>query len=237
MLRVENVDCCYGQLQVLWDVSLHVDAGELVCLLGANGVGKSTLMKVISGLQHPSRGRVFFLEEDITSFPSIKRVSRGIVQVPEGRQLFPSMTVLENLELGAYIYRKIGRTAICKEMKRVFEIFPVLEERKNQVAGTLSGGEQQMLAIGRGLMSKPKMLLLDEPSVGLSPTLVARTFEIMQEIHRGGIPVLLVEQNAMASLSIADRGYVMETGKVVFEGTGTSLLHDNRVRTAYLAGS
>jgi len=235
MLRVESLNCGYGRLQVLWDVSLQVDEGEIISVVGANGAGKSTLLHAISGLLRPTRGRIIFQDQDITRMPSFKRVKLGISQVPEGRCLFPSMMVLENLELGAYgHYRAVGEKEIQKDMERVFELFPVLKERRKQKVSTLSGGEQQMVAIGRGLMSRPRILLLDEPSQGLSPVLVAEILKVIAELQQRGISILLVEQNAAASLALANRAYVLETGRVVLQGKAKELLENEDVKSAYL---
>jgi branched-chain amino acid transport system ATP-binding protein len=236
MLKVENINSHYGRLQVLWDVNLHVESGELICLIGANGAGKTTLMSVISGIHNPSSGQVLFQEKDITKLSPAQRLSRGIALIPEGRKLFTSMTVLENLEMGAYIYRR-NSAAVQQEIKRIFKIFPVLEERSKQTTSSLSGGEQQMLAIARGLMSRPKMLLLDEPSLGLAPIMVTILFNVIKDIHQEGLSVLLVEQNATASLKMAQRAYVFETGRVVLEGTGAELLGNKKIVDAYLGGS
>ena len=235
MLRVENLNCGYGSLQVLWDVNLQVEEGEIVSVVGANGAGKSTLLHAISGLIRCTGGRIIFQDQDITRVPSFKRVKLGISQVPEGRCLFPSMMVLENLELGAYgHYRAAGSAGVKEDMERVFEIFPRLKERQRQRVSTLSGGEQQMVAIGRALMSRPKVLLLDEPSQGLSPILVTEILKVIEELQQKGISILLVEQNAAASLSLADRAYVLEMGKVVLQGTAKELLENEEVKSAYL---
>ncbi len=235
MLEVQNIACGYGRLQVLWDVSLRVIEGEIVSVIGANGAGKSTLLHTISGLLRCFSGMITFQEQEITHLPSHKRARLGINQVPEGRCLFPSMTVLENLELGAYgHYRTLGSLGVRKDMKQVFEIFPRLGEREKQRVGTLSGGEQQMVAIGRALMSRPKLLLLDEPSQGLSPLLVTEILGVVVTLQQRGISVLLVEQNAAASLALSDRAYVLEMGKVVLEGKAKEIAEKEEVKQAYL---
>jgi len=224
----------YGAIQALFSVSLEVQKGEIVTLIGANGAGKSTLLKTISGLIRPRTGSVFFEDIDITKKSSIEIVKLGISHVPEGRRVFPEMTVLENLELGAYLRK--DKQGIKEDLKKVFERFPRLYERKNQLAGTLSGGEQQMLAIGRALMSKPKLLLLDEPSMGLAPILVTEIFKIIKEINSQGTTILLIEQNAHMALSIADRAYVIETGKIVLSGDAKEIAANPEVKKAYLGG-
>ncbi len=230
LLQLRDVEVRYGAIRALKGISLEVDQGEIVALLGANGAGKTTTLRTISGMVRPSRGMVLFDDLDITRLPAHEIVALGIGHVPEGRRVFPRMTVLENLEMGAY--RKRG--SIKSELDRVFSLFPVLGERRKQIGGTLSGGEQQMLAIGRALMSQPRLLLLDEPSMGLAPLIVARIFEIIAEIRRGGTTILLVEQNAAQALQLADRGYVLETGELVMADSAQGLLHDERVRAAYL---
>jgi len=235
MLKVQNVTCGYGRLQVLWDVSLEVNGGEIVSVIGANGAGKSTLLNAISGLLHCTSGRIIFQDQEITDVPSHRISKLGISQVPEGRCLFTSMTVFENLELGAYgHYRAIGSSGVRKDMSQVFEIFPRLEERQKQRVGTLSGGEQQMVAIGRTLMSRPKLLLLDEPSQGLSPLLVTEILGVVVELQQRGISILLVEQNATASLALSDRAYVLEMGRVILEGKADELAEKEEVKKAYL---
>jgi branched-chain amino acid transport system ATP-binding protein len=234
MLALEDVRVAYGKVEVLRGVSLRVAAGELVCLLGANGAGKTTTAKTISGLLRPRGGRVTFLDARIDGRPAHEILRAGIAHCPEGRRIFPEMTVLENLEMGAFVRSRAGRTAV--ELERVLERFPVLRQRAKQLGGTLSGGEQQMLAIARALMSGPKLLVLDEPSLGLSPTMVESTFELIMEIRREGTTVLMVEQNAYLALRMADRGYVMETGRTVLEGTARALLDNEHVRRAYLGG-
>ncbi len=235
MLEVRNVSTYYGQIQALDDVSLKVREGEIVTLIGANGAGKTTLLNTICGLLHPRSGQIIFNGQPITRRPAERIVGLGISHVPERRQVFGTMSTLDNLILGAYHrYGKEKKQAIQKDMDFVFEVFPILKERQKQAAGTLSGGEQQMLAVGRGLMSKPKLLLLDEPSLGLAPLLVREIFRIIGELREHGTTILLVEQNARAALRIADRGYVLETGKVVLEGLAQELLADERVQRAYL---
>ena len=232
MLALDDVHVAYGNVEVLHGVSLRVAAGELVCLLGANGAGKSTTAKTISGLLRPRDGRITFLDDRIDGLPAHAILRAGIAHCPEGRRMFPEMTVRENLEMGAYIR---GRGAEA-DLDRVLDRFPVLRQRARQLACTLSGGEQQMLAIARALMSNPKLLVLDEPSLGLSPTMVETTFELIAEIRRQGVTVLMVEQNAALALRMADRGYVMETGRTVLEGAARALLANEHVRQAYLGG-
>ncbi len=232
LLKIENLAASYGHVKALFDVSISVGEGELVALVGANGAGKTTLMKVVSGLQPAAGGSVHFEGKDITRLASDKRVQRGISQVPEGRQVFAPMTVADNLRLGAFSRSKADINA---EMDHIYNVFPVLRERRMQLAGTLSGGEQQMLAIGRAMMAKPRLLLLDEPSMGLSPLLVEQTFNIIKTLSKQGTTIFLVEQNAYMALSIADRGYVMENGCTTLSGKGRELLEDDRVKQAYLA--
>ena len=232
MLKVENINAYYGDLQALWGVSLQVNVGELVALVGPNGAGKTTTLKVITGLLPFASGGVNFNENDLHRKPAHRIVELGISQVPEGGRVFAGMTVLENLELGAFVSN--ARKVKDQTLNWVFEIFPRLEERKNQQAGTLSGGERQMLAIGRALMSKPKLLLLDEPSFGLAPILVQQMFEMIGEINKQGVTVLLVEQNVRAALELAQRAYVIENGRIVGEGKGDSLLSFESIRAAYL---
>ena len=232
MLRLEGVDAFYGDLQALFGVSLEVPAGKIFALVGANAAGKSTTLRVISGLVGPRHGRVLFDGEDLARVPPARRVDLGIVQVPEGRRLFPFMTVTENLLLGAHTARaRAGREAT---LAYVYRLFPVLEERAGQLAGSLSGGEQQMCAIGRALMAMPKLLMLDEPTLGLAPVLVGRIFETVRTINADGVTVLLVEQNVRQALTLATRACVLESGKLVLEGAGHELLGDERLKRAYL---
>ena len=230
LLRLSEIDTYYGEIHILQGLSLEVDEGELVCLLGGNASGKSTTLKTILGLVRPRRGTVELEGEDVTERATSYRIAQGLAIVPENRRLFAPMTVLENLQMGAYLRKEGSEEA----MERVFELFPLLRERRKQLAGTLSGGEQQMVAMGRALMSQPKLLLMDEPSMGLAPILVERNFEIIQQVHEAGVAVLVVEQNANVSLSIADRGYVLQTGRVVLAGSATELLADEGLRKAYL---
>jgi branched-chain amino acid transport system ATP-binding protein len=231
LLRLAAVDTFYGEIHILQGLSLEIGPGELVCLLGGNASGKSTTLKTILGLVHPRRGSVEFDGEDVTARPTSYRIARGMAIVPENRRLFAPMTVHENLEMGAYLSR--GRDT-KDDFERVFTLFPVLRERRSQLAGTLSGGEQQMVAMGRALMGRPKLLLMDEPSMGLAPILVERSFEIIKQVHEAGVAVLVVEQNANVSLSIADRGYVLSTGRLVLEGPASELLEHEELRKAYL---
>ncbi|WP_250030543.1 ABC transporter ATP-binding protein [Paractinoplanes maris] len=232
LLEVENVTLSYGRIQALHGISLTVAQGEVVALIGANGAGKSTTMRAISGLRPLSQGTIRFDGEDISKLRADLRVVRGVSQSPEGRGIFPGMSVRDNLEMGAYTRR--NRSEIDEDMDRAFTLFPRLREREKQAGGTLSGGEQQMLAVGRALMSRPKLLLLDEPSMGLAPMLIQQIFDIIVEINQQGTTVLLVEQNAQQALSRAHRAYVLETGRIVKEGTGAELLHDPAVKDAYL---
>lgn len=234
MLKVENLSVHYGMIQAVRDVSFEVNEGEVVSLIGANGAGKTSILRTISGLVRPSAGEIEFLGQEIQKVPAQKIVAAGLSQVPEGRHVFPGLTVMENLEMGAFL--KKDREENQANLKKVFSRFPRLEERKNQDAATLSGGEQQMLAMGRALMSTPKLLLLDEPSMGLAPIFIQEIFDIIQDIQKQGTTVLLIEQNANKALAIADRGYVLETGKVVLSGTGKELLDSEEVRKAYLGG-
>jgi branched-chain amino acid transport system ATP-binding protein len=232
LLELDNVSVAYGRIQALHGISIGVNEGEVVALIGANGAGKTTTMRAISGLRALASGSIRFNGEDISRLRADLRVIRGLCQSPEGRGIFPGMTVMENLDMGAYTRRdKVG---IAADLERVFGLFPRMSERRKQVAGTLSGGEQQMLAIGRALMSRPKLLLLDEPSMGLAPMLIQQIFEIITEISQQGTTILVVEQNAQQALSRAHRAYVMETGRIVKEGTGADLLHDPAVKEAYL---
>lgn len=235
MLNVENLQVYYGAIHALKGVSFHVEKGEIVALIGANGAGKSTVLNTISGILHPQEGRVSFEGQNLHQTPPQEIVCKGVIQIPEGRKIFPRMTVAENLAMGAYTQR--DPAAIQRDMEAVFERFSRLRERRDQLGGTLSGGEQQMLAIGRGLMAHPVLLLLDEPSMGLSPVLVEQIFDIIQDINEQGTSILLVEQNAQMALAIADRAYVLETGKIAMQGTGDELLQDPNVITAYLGGS
>jgi branched-chain amino acid transport system ATP-binding protein len=232
LLELKNVDVHYGRIQAIHDMSFSVEQGEIVSLIGANGAGKSTTMKTISGLLNPSSGSILFEGEDITKMKAHIRVVKGISQAPEGRGIFPGMTVLENLDMGGYARK--DRTAMKDDFDRVFSLFPRLAERKTQVGGTMSGGEQQMLAIGRALMAKPRLLMLDEPSMGLAPQLIKQIFTIISEINDQGTTILLVEQNANQALSRADRGLVLETGTITHRGTGKELLADASIKEAYL---
>ena len=234
MLEVKNLSVHYGMIQAVRNVDFKVNEGEIVSLIGANGAGKSTVLKTLSGLIHPSEGEIVYLGENIASTSAKKIVEKGLVQVPEGRHVFPGLTVKENLELGAFLRK--DKEAIQKDMDAVFERFPILKERKDQDAQTLSGGEQQMLAMGRALMSRPKLLLLDEPSMGLAPIFIREIFKIIQEIQKTGTTVLLIEQNAKMALSISNRAYVLETGSVVLSGTGQELLESDEIQKAYLGG-
>jgi branched-chain amino acid transport system ATP-binding protein len=231
LLQLDAVDTYYGPIHILQGVNLEVRAGELVCLLGGNASGKSTTLKTILGLVRPRNGAVRFGGEDVTRRATSYRIARGMAIVPENRRLFAPMTVMENLEMGAYLRPKAD---LKEEFERVFTLFPLLYDRRKQLAGTMSGGEQQMLAMGRALMSKPKLLLMDEPSMGLAPILVERSFEIIKQVHEAGVAILVVEQNANVSLSIADRGYVLQTGRVVLADTAPRLLADENLRKAYL---
>ncbi len=232
MLEVEDLRVAYGQIEAVKGVSFSVDAGQVVTLIGGNGAGKTTTLRTLSGLLRPGSGRVVFEGEDITSVPAHDIVRRGIAHSPEGRRIFPRLTVRENLELGAFIRR--DPEGVQADLERVLELFPVLRERSSQAAGTLSGGEQQMLAIGRALMSRPRLLMLDEPSMGLSPIMMQRILSTVRELKEQGTTILLVEQNAQAALSLADEGYVIETGRIVLSGTGPELLANEDVRKAYL---
>ena len=232
MLRIEKLNFSYGDLRVLWDVDIEVRAGEVVTVVGANGAGKSTVLRNISRLVRPGSGAITFEGHDLRRLESHEIVELGIVQVPEGRRIFPEMTVVENLRMGSYV--KATRKDRERNIERCFSLFPRLKERHKQLGGTMSGGEQQMLAIARGLMANPRLLLLDEPSLGLSPLFVKNIFEIVQEINRQGTTILLVEQNVFQSLRIANRAYVLETGRVVLSGTGQELLVNEHVKKAFL---
>ena len=232
MLEIKDLEVYYGMIQAIKGISFEVNEGEVIALIGANGAGKTTILHTISGLIAPKKGSIVFEGQEITKIPAHKIVENGLAQVPEGRRVFPSLTVLENLKLGAYTRK--DKKEIEDTLKMIYERFPRLEERKNQPAGTLSGGEQQMLAMGRALMSKPRIILMDEPSMGLSPIFVNEIFDIIKQVSASGTTVLLVEQNAKKALSIADRGYVLETGKIVKEGKASDLLNDEAVKKAYL---
>ncbi len=232
LLNVEGIDVYYGNIHALKGASFHVDEGEIVALIGANGAGKSTTLKTVSGLMHPRNGSITFLDTDITRTDSYKLPAMGLSHVPEGRRIFLQMTVMENLEMGAYIHKKVSQ----ESLDLVFEQFPRLEERRAQIAGTLSGGEQQMLAMGRALMCRPKLLMMDEPSMGLAPILVEQIFEIIARLHKVGTTILLVEQNAEMALQIANRAYVLESGRVTLSGTGRELAQSDEIKKAYLGG-
>ena len=232
MLEIKNLEVYYGMIQAIKGISFEVNEGEVIALIGANGAGKTTILHTISGLIVPKKGSITFEGQEITKIPAHKIVENGLAQVPEGRRVFPSLSVLQNLKLGAYTRK--DKKEIDDTLKMIYERFPRLEERKNQPAGTLSGGEQQMLAMGRALMSKPRIILMDEPSMGLSPIFVNEIFDIIKQVSASGTTVLLVEQNAKKALSIADRGYVLETGKIVKEGKASDLLNDEAVKKAYL---
>ena len=230
LLKLEGVNTYYGPIHILQDLSIEVNAGELVCLLGGNASGKSTTLKTILGIVRSHSGRIEFDGEDVTTRSTSHRIGRGMAIVPENRRLFAPMTVLENLELGAYLHGGGAK----EDYARVYETFPLVYDRRSQLAGTLSGGEQQMVAMARALMSRPKLMLMDEPSMGLAPILVERSFEVIKQVHESGVAVLVVEQNANVSLSIADRGYVLSTGRLVLEGKAADLLDDEGLRKAYL---
>jgi len=232
VLEVNGINVFYVKVQALWDVSFKVEEGEIVAVVGANGAGKTTLLKTLSGLVRPSSGTIKFLGKRIDQLPAHKIVEDGISHIPEGRGIFSSLTVFENLKMGAYTAKAWKERD--ETLKLVYELFPILSERRNQTAGTLSGGEQQMLAIARGLMSKPKMIMLDEPSLGLAPKIVMQIFELIEEINKGGVTILLVEQNVQQALELAERGYVLETGKICTEGKGKELLRNELVKKAYL---
>ncbi len=232
MLKVDNINVYYGKIHAIKDVSFEVNDGEIVALIGANGAGKSTTLKTVSGIMHSKTGSITFMDENITHIEPHRMVSKGLAHVPEGRRIFLQMSVMENLEMGAYTQ---GR-ASSEDIENIFEKFPRLKERKNQIAGTLSGGEQQMLAMGRALMSHPKLLMLDEPSMGLAPLLVEQIFDIIRQLHADGTTILLVEQNAEMALHIANRAYVLESGRIVLTGTGEELAKSEEIRKAYLGG-
>ena len=232
VLQVENINVYYGSIHAVKDVSFHVEQGEVVTLIGANGAGKSTTLNTVAGLLRSRMGSVRFMDEELRHVPNHKLVGRGMALVPEGRRIFQHMTVQENLDMGGYC--RSGD--LNADIESVYERFPRLKERRKQVAGTLSGGEQQMLAMGRALMSHPKLLMLDEPSMGLAPLLVEKIFDIIRQLHADGTTILLVEQNAQAALAVADRGYVLETGRIVTEGTGAALLESDAIKKAYLGG-
>lgn len=234
LLKVENLSISYGAIEAVKDISFEVNEGEVVTLIGANGAGKTSILRAISGLEKVSSGKIIYNGQEIQKFPARKIVAEGLSQVPEGRHVFSGMTVLENLEMGAFLSTDKDKNLL--NLKKVFSRFPRLEERKNQDAATLSGGEQQMLAMGRALMSTPKLLLLDEPSMGLAPIFIQEIFDIIQDIQKQGTTVLLIEQNANKALAISDRGYVLETGKIVLSGTGKELAASDEVRKAYLGG-
>ena len=233
ILKVNDINVYYGAIHAIKGISFEVNPGEIVTLIGANGAGKSTTLQTVSGLLHSRTGSIEFLGENLSGVPAHKIVAKGLAQVPEGRRVFLQMTVEENLEMGAYTRSGGG---IDADMEKVYNYFPRLMERRRQIAGTLSGGEQQMLAMGRALMSRPKLLMLDDPSMGLAPILVEQIFEIIRTLHKAGTTILLVEQNAQAALSVADRGYVLETGKIVTSGTGAELLASPEIKRAYLGG-
>jgi branched-chain amino acid transport system ATP-binding protein len=230
LLKLDSVDTYYGEIHILERLTVEIHAGEFVCLLGGNASGKSTTLKTTLGLVRPRRGRVFFDGEDVTGRPTSYRIQKGMAIVPENRRLFAPMTVLENLQMGAYLTG--GGKA--EDFERVYELFPLLHQRRSQLAGTLSGGEQQMVAMGRALMARPKLLLMDEPSMGLAPILVERSFEIIKQVHEAGVAMLVVEQNANMALQVADRGYVLSTGRLVLEGKASELIEHEELRKAYL---
>ena len=232
MLKIDDIHVYYGAIHAIKGVSFEVKEGEIVALIGANGAGKSTILKTVSGLMHPRSGNISFMGEDITHMDAYKLLRHGLAHVPEGRRIFLQMTVQENLDMGAFICKDVSK----KDLDMVFDLFPRLKERRKQIAGTLSGGEQQMLAMSRALMSHPKLMMLDEPSMGLAPILVDQIFSIIKELHAAGTTILLVEQNASKALEIADRAYVLETGNVTLSGTGAELSCSDAVRKAYLGG-
>ncbi|MBQ8620780.1 MAG: ABC transporter ATP-binding protein [Oscillospiraceae bacterium] len=232
MLKIDDIHVYYGAIHAVKGVSFEVGEGEIVALIGANGAGKSTILKTVSGLMHPRSGHITFMNQDITHMDAHKLVKKGLAHVPEGRRIFLQMSVQDNLEMGAFTQKSVSK----EDLDMVFELFPRLKERRKQIAGTLSGGEQQMLAMSRALMSKPKLMMLDEPSMGLAPILVDQIFTIIKELHKAGTTILLVEQNASKALEIADRAYVLETGSITLSGTGMELVHSDEVRKAYLGG-
>jgi len=232
MLQVDSVDTYYGDLQALFGVSLHIEEKEVISIVGSNGAGKTTTINVISGMLRCSSGKIEFLGKRIDTLPPHRIVEEGIVQIPEGRQLFPKMKVMENLVMGAYTRQ--ARTKIKENLETVLELFPILKERKDQLAGSLSGGEQQMLAIGRALMARPKLLMLDEPSLGLAPMMVKQVFDTVKSINEFGTTILLVEQNVFNALSISDRGYVLENGRIIMEGEGKEILENEKIKETYL---
>ncbi|MDP7425057.1 MAG: ABC transporter ATP-binding protein [Rhodospirillales bacterium] len=232
MLKVQDVDLYYGDAQALEDINLHIKEGEIVAIIGANGAGKTSLIQAIAGIHTPSKGSITFRDSDITHLQSSAICELGVGQVAEGRQIFPGMTVQENLEMGAVIKR--ARTKEAETIDRVFEMYPILKERQTQAAGTLSGGEQQMLAIGRCLMGQPNLIMFDEPSLGLAPAIVQEVFRTIHQLNGAGLTIILVEQNVAVSLKLANRAYVLENGRMTLEGSGEELLHDDRVRQAYM---
>ena len=232
MLKIDDIHVYYGAIHAIKGVSFEVGEGEIVALIGANGAGKSTILKTVSGLMHPRSGSISFCGEDIARTDAYKLLRTGLAHVPEGRRIFQQMTVQDNLEMGAFIHKEVNKD----DLERVFNYFPRLKERRKQIAGTLSGGEQQMLAMSRALMSRPKLMMLDEPSMGLAPILIDQIFEIIKQLHKDGTTILLVEQNASKALEIADRAYVLETGKVILSGTGKELASSDEVKKAYLGG-
>jgi branched-chain amino acid transport system ATP-binding protein len=237
MLKIEGLNAAYGSIQVLKNISLKVPKGKVVSIIGANGAGKSTLLKSISGSMKISKGSIFYKNKDITGMPANRIVGLGISQVPEGRQIFAHLSVLDNIHLGAYLYfKRSNRLEIKERVDRIYEIFPILETRSKQIAGTLSGGEQQMLAIARALMARPELLLLDEPSMGIAPLIVREIFNVIQQLNKSGTTVLLVEQNAKIALKVAHHSYVLERGEIVMEGLSEELLDNPRVKEVYLGG-
>ena len=232
MLKIDDIHVYYGAIHAIKGVSFEVNSGEIVALIGANGAGKSTILKTVSGLMHPRSGSIEFLGQNITHTDAYKLPRLGLAHVPEGRRIFLQMTVQENLEMGAYIHKEVSK----EDLDMVFGLFPRLKERRRQIAGTLSGGEQQMLAMSRALMSHPRLMMLDEPSMGLAPILVDQIFDIIKELHKAGTTILLVEQNARKALAVADRAYVLETGGITLSGTGSELAQSDEVRKAYLGG-